>query len=192
MAGTGQQVAGGAARHKYKLSLARILHYAQRRLGAAGKSDVVMRGTPFAGKKIDKVELRGPLGLDSEKPRTKTWLAKIDQSVVASVTLVFEQDQVAEIRDLTLGDHPMKQVAARRLIEAIGLHAREHGILKLKVHRESASEWVGKILTAGGFKDGNDRPGQHVPTKFYLDLYASLKKPGAKAATHAFQVRMAS
>lgn len=131
-----------------------------------------------------EINVVGPLPLRSGEPRALLWLLKAGQMVLGSVRLGCEHPQVAVVRDLQLHSEASRsrQAYSAKLISAVAEYAREHGILKLKVHRNSRCEWLPQQLSMLGFSDAA-RSGDDM--QFYLDLYKPLKRRHRAYPSHA-------
>ena len=121
------------------------------------------------------VHVVGPLALEAANPRLLLWLVKSGEMALGSIRLHWEHPQVAQVRDLLLNsDNPRsRQLHTAKLIGAVAEYANEHGILKLKVHRNSRSEGLGEQLPTLGFSDAA-RTSDDM--QFYLDLYKPRSK----------------
>jgi hypothetical protein len=126
-----------------------------------------------------KVEVEGPMCLSSATPNVMTWMAKSGGVVLGQVRLSWEHKQVAVLRDLEVSAEKDRWGVMTRLVGKIAEFVREHGILKLKVHRNSAFEWLGGLLMRLGFKDAaSTKVSESTPMQFYLDLYHGGRRRG--------------
>lgn len=125
-----------------------------------------------------EIEMTGPLCLNAERPNLMTWLARAGACVVGSVKLLWEEKQVAVLCDLQVVGGKDDWQVTTKLVAAIAEYARERGILKLKVHRNSSHEWLGGLLSRLGFKDAATSKSTATPMQFYLDLYHSNRRRG--------------
>lgn len=120
----------------------------------------------------------GPLALDPTDSRTLVWIANAGPTALGSVHLTCDRNHVATLRDLIVatGSQRTRLAVSARLLAAVAEYAREQGILKLKVHRNSSFEWVPQQLARYGFKDADNGR-----VEFYLDLYY---RPGHHRPKH--------
>lgn len=117
----------------------------------------------------------GPLALEASDTRLLLWLAKSGDMALGSIKLHWEHSHTAQIRDLQLSSENMRsrQAHSAKLIGAVAEYAREHGILKIKVHRNSRSAAMLEQLIKVGFSDAA-RTSDDM--QFYLDLYKPMSK----------------
>lgn len=132
----------------------------------------------------------GPLALDPAEPGVLTWLAKAGPYPVGSVRLMAEHAQIAVLRDLQFSsDQPhTRQGISAKLLSAVADYAREHGILKVKVHRNSRMDWVRQQLAHYGFADAASGRDQ---MQFYVDIYMPVRKKPHIATERREAMRMA-
>ena len=128
-----------------------------------------------------EVYVVGPLALEATDPRLLLWIAKSGEMALGSIGLHWEHSHTAHIRDLQVNtENPRsRQAHAAKLIGAVAEYAREHGILKIKVHKNSRSSGLMEQLVKVGFSDAARNSDD---MQFYLDLYKPLSK---RARTHA-------
>lgn len=125
------------------------------------------------------IEVSGPICLSSAAPNVMTWMAKSGGVVLGQIKLCWDQKQVAVLRDLEVLEEKDRWGLVTKLVGKVAEFAREHGILKLKIHHNSAFEWLGGLLTRLGFKDAaSKKVSQVTPMQFYLDLYHSCRRRG--------------
>lgn len=123
-----------------------------------------------------EIAVTGPLALSAAEPGTLMWLAKAGGCVAGSVRLACDlHHHVATLKDLQLGGNKdqSRQAVSSKLLAAVAEYVREHGILKVKVHRNSRLDWIPQQLSRHGLSDATTRP-DHM--QFYVDLYRPVKK----------------
>lgn len=138
-----------------------------------------------------EVGVSGPLVLGQTGRQRLTWLAKSGACMLGSVSLVSEiRHHVGTLRDLQLFTESMasRQSVSGKLLAAVAEYAREHGVLKVKVHRNSRMEWVPQQLSRHGLTDAST--GRET-MQFYVDLYRPIKKLHAASSGSKQQAKLA-
>ena len=120
--------------------------------------------------------------LDSAEPHVHTWMARVGPCVIGSVSLVLDHEHMATIRGLSVVEkHPHCMLVRNRLLEEVASYARDHSILKLRVHHNSAGPGTEAALSRMGFHDAGARASTRIAMQFYLDLYHQTKKDARPA-----------
>lgn len=118
-----------------------------------------------------ELQISGPLCLSSDEPESLTWLAKTGSYVVGWAKLCRLQQQVGLLRELHLSDSARNPLAvASRLCSAIFEYARDHGLLKLKIHQDCVHDCLRPALSHAGFSHDEHRPTGSA-RQVYVDLY---------------------
>jgi hypothetical protein len=121
-----------------------------------------------------ELRVSGPLCLSSDEPEALTWLAKAGSLVVGWVKLCRGQHtHVGVLRELRLSESARAPMAvAARLCSSVFEYARDHGLLKLKIHRDCAHECLHTALAHAGFSH-DQRDNEGLAVQVYVDLYRS-------------------
>lgn len=141
------------------------------------------------------VQVSGPLCLSTDEPESLTWLARTGSFVVGWVKLCRPNQHVGLLRELHLSEPVCNSISvATRLCNALYDYARDHGLLKLRIHRDCMHECLYEALERAGFShDGQGASGRMV--QVYVDLYRGPRGRHSdveEQQTRASEIRLAS